>query len=259
MASVVKHHLAEVNAAHPGAIVSLPNTPANQFHLITPTSDLVLDISFPADYPASPVQVLSVSSGTHENLDLAAVSTRLAEGYPETTLLQAIDHLAAGYDDDAVSYDHIELPQGLPTYTWTPADISPAVRKAWAVSTTALHDRKSAFVAFATRIASQADLAHKLQILHSDPRVAEATHTSSAHVFVSKTDNGVAQQHSGYDDDGETNAGVRMQHLLAAEDLQDVCVCVSRWWGGVLLGTKRFEHLDNVMRDALTAGGFLQK
>lgn len=43
-----------------------------------------------------------------------------------------------------------------------------------------------------------------------------------------------------YDDDGEAAAGGRLLHLLQMTDARNVCVVVSRWYGGILLGPSRF-------------------
>jgi putative IMPACT (imprinted ancient) family translation regulator len=60
-----------------------------------------------------------------------------------------------------------------------------------------------------------------------------------------------------YDDDGETQAGARLKHLLEILELDNVLVVVSRWYGGTLLGADRFKHINQAARDALELGGFL--
>ena len=60
-----------------------------------------------------------------------------------------------------------------------------------------------------------------------------------------------------YDDDGESQAGARLKHLLEILDLENVLVVVTRWYGGTLLGPDRFKHVSQAARDALDLGGFL--
>jgi putative IMPACT (imprinted ancient) family translation regulator len=60
-----------------------------------------------------------------------------------------------------------------------------------------------------------------------------------------------------YDDDGESQAGARLKHLLEILELDNVLVVVSRWYGGTLLGADRFKHINQAARDALELGGFL--
>jgi Uncharacterized protein family UPF0029 len=53
------------------------------------------------------------------------------------------------------------------------------------------------------------------------------------------------------DDDGEDAAGGRLAHLLQMRDEDGVLVVVSRWFGGILLGPKRFAVITNVAREGL--------
>jgi putative IMPACT (imprinted ancient) family translation regulator len=53
------------------------------------------------------------------------------------------------------------------------------------------------------------------------------------------------------DDDGEDGAGSRLAQLLQSRNEQNVLVVVSRWFGGIQLGPKRFAHITNVARDLL--------
>lgn len=39
--------------------------------------------------------------------------------------------------------------------------------------------------------------------------------------------------------------------------VQDVAVCVSRWFGGVLLGPSRFSYITNAARDLLSKSEYL--
>jgi hypothetical protein len=53
------------------------------------------------------------------------------------------------------------------------------------------------------------------------------------------------------DDDGEDGAGARLAHLLELRKDDGVLVVVSRWYGGIPLGPKRFAHIVNVARELL--------
>ena len=89
------------------------------------------------------------------------------------------------------------------------------------------------------------------------------------------------------DDDGESAAGKRLLTLLQVRsrqtarrlihllgtistltmslashpsqvsEAQDVCVVVSRWYGGILLGPARFTHINNAARQLLEAQGII--
>jgi putative IMPACT (imprinted ancient) family translation regulator len=50
------------------------------------------------------------------------------------------------------------------------------------------------------------------------------------------------------DDDGEDAAGSKLAYLLDMRKDENVLVVVSRWYGGIHLGPKRFAHIINVAR-----------
>ncbi|KAL3932685.1 MAG: hypothetical protein SGARI_003893 [Bacillariaceae sp.] len=55
------------------------------------------------------------------------------------------------------------------------------------------------------------------------------------------------------DDDGEDAAGSKLAYLLDMRKDENVLVVVSRWYGGVHLGPKRFAHIVNVARELLVS------
>ena len=84
------------------------------------------------------------------------------------------------------------------------------------------------------------------------------------------------------DDDGETAAGGRLAHLLQIlvsigasidlliarqlpwhiftrvfQEVNNVLVVVTRYFGGIHLGPDRFKHINQAARNALELGGFL--
>ena len=68
------------------------------------------------------------------------------------------------------------------------------------------------------------------------------------------------------DDDGEDNAGKNIAELLEnmvgrnanpeSGSTVGVLLIVTRWYGGIKLGPKRFAHIKNVGREVLVAMGF---
>lgn len=57
-------------------------------------------------------------------------------------------------------------------------------------------------------------------------------------------------QATGFDDDGEKWAGKKVLDLLLANE-DDGLLCVVRWYGGIMLGPVRFDHIVHVAADAL--------
>lgn len=86
-----------------------------------------------------------------------------------------------------------------------------------------------------------------MEQLLRNKKIRQATHNVLAYRI--KQDNGLIFEDC--DDDGETNAGSRLLHLLKILNVNNVIVIVTRWYGGILLGPDRFKHINNAARDAL--------
>lgn len=56
---------------------------------------------------------------------------------------------------------------------------------------------------------------------------------------------------TGYDDDGEKYAGKKLVNLLTDMNIVGAVV-VARWYGGILLGPQRFDHIVTVAKEAIT-------
>ena len=55
----------------------------------------------------------------------------------------------------------------------------------------------------------------------------------------------------GYDDDGEKYGGKTLEKLLISANIEGA-VCVARWFGGIMLGPVRFDHMRNCAQEAIT-------
>ena len=132
-----------------------------------------------------------------------------------------------------------------------------------------LVDRKSTFQAHVCRLQKEADVAAALhQLLTSSSKMQRATHHMYAYRIVEQhhpvsgsgkkdlaenldtTTTTTILKHDN-SDDGEDGAGSRLAHLLQMRQDQDVLVVVSRWYGGIPLGPKRFAHISNAARTLL--------
>ena len=65
--------------------------------------------------------------------------------------------------------------------------------------------------------------------------------------------NGIVVKKFDNDDDGEDGAGKCLAQLLELRGEDGVLVLVSRWYGGIKLGPKRFAHITNVARELLVS------
>ena len=85
-------------------------------------------------------------------------------------------------------------------------------------------------------------------------KIARATHNILAFRVTTPSGNVL----SDCDDDGESAAGGRLLHLLSIVGAENVCVVVSRWYGGIHLGPDRFKHINAVARQMLAAHGYIE-
>jgi len=108
-----------------------------------------------------------------------------------------------------------------------------------------IEDRSSTFVAVYSPTLS----AKELQTL---PEFKSATHRVAAWRKLSsqRSLNSQPLFETGHDDDGETYGGKAVEKVLVSMDVQGAVV-VARWFGGVMLGPVRFEHMRNCAHEAV--------
>ncbi|KAM3523444.1 hypothetical protein MY4038_008181 [Beauveria bassiana] len=115
-------------------------------------------------------------------------------------------------------------------------------------------DTKSAFVAHVARVTSPLQArSYVAQLLASDRRIRSATHNITAWRIRGPG----AASFQDCDDDGEDAAGARLLHLMRLMELWDAMVVVTRWYGGVKLGPRRFAVINAVARDGFVRAGMV--
>uniref|UniRef100_A0A914YFH9 RWD domain-containing protein n=1 Tax=Panagrolaimus superbus TaxID=310955 RepID=A0A914YFH9_9BILA len=120
--------------------------------------------------------------------------------------------------------------------------------------TDTLTDRKSIFQAHVARINSKEEAMAVLETLMSNSKIARATHRIYAYrTYVTKNDKKLPLNDCA--DDGETGAGIKLQHLLQIMKIDNVMLVVTRWYGGIHLGADRFKHIQNKARQAIKESG----
>lgn len=135
-----------------------------------------------------------------------------------------------------------------------------------------LTDRKSKFQARCCRIKNFESVPRLLQELRKDNKsVSNATHK---HIFAWRTGSLVFSDsiklkkskkiihipkdiQQGSNDCGEAGGGQRLLTLLEKNKLINVIVIVTRWHGGVELGSARFRHITSTAVESLIKGNFL--
>ncbi len=112
-------------------------------------------------------------------------------------------------------------------------------------------ERKSRFIGYVKPVSTEVEARDFIALVNSNHR--EATHNVPAYVLL----NNNIQRCS---DDGEPSgtAGVPVLEVILKSGVKDVCVVVTRYFGGVLLGTgglvRAYSHASKL---ALEAGGII--
>ncbi|EEB11391.1 impact, putative [Pediculus humanus corporis] len=116
-------------------------------------------------------------------------------------------------------------------------------------------DRKSVFQGHAAIVFSTDEVRHVINELKKNKKIAKATHNMYAYRIVNNNNTFIQD----CDDDGESNAGGRLLHLLQILNVKNVLVVVSRWYGRIHLGPVRFRHINNAARQVLEQSGILKE
>lgn len=109
-----------------------------------------------------------------------------------------------------------------------------------------IEDRSSRFIAIYSPGLSAKELQATAEFRTATHRIAAWRKPSSQRALSSQR-----LFHTGHDDDGEKNGGRALESLIASMDVEGAVV-VARWYGGVMLGPVRFDHIKNCAREAIT-------
>jgi putative IMPACT (imprinted ancient) family translation regulator len=112
-----------------------------------------------------------------------------------------------------------------------------------------IEDRSSKFIAFYSPTLSAKALQGHAEFKSASHRIA-AWRKPSSQGALSFQSSSQRVYDSGHGDDGEKFAGKRLEKVL--QDMNAVgAVVVARWYGGVLLGPVRFNHIEHCAREAI--------
>ncbi|ORY22882.1 ribosomal protein S5 domain 2-like protein [Neocallimastix californiae] len=116
-------------------------------------------------------------------------------------------------------------------------------------------DRKSVFIAHLAPIQYITQVGMVVRELLKNKKIAKATHNMFAYRI--EEEGGVINE--GNDDDGEHGAGITLEGLLELVDARNVFVMVSRWHGGIKLGTDRNKHIKDIAFQLLDEHGYVHR
>lgn len=241
-------------------ILSIPHTAAS------------LRILFPPDYPKSIPQPLSVErtgaqarKGYGNHLLDTTRTTLLSIFIPGSVclfdLLQELDTALAEESDGQQLALSDPGEDGSLVPGAAPSDACGLREKPRWIQSSTVTKKKSSFVARACTVESPAHAQACIAgLLETDKRAAKASHTISAYrIRASSAAKTLGEAiYEDCDDDGESSAGIRLLRLLQVMNVWDVLVVVSRWYGGVKLGSDRFSIINDIAREAVVEGGWTQ-
>ena len=106
-------------------------------------------------------------------------------------------------------------------------------------------DRSSTFVAFFSPTLAAKELQAHIEFKSASHRIAAWRKPSRQRAL-----NAQHLLETGHDDDGEKYGGKTLEKVLIEMEVEGAVV-VARWYGGVMLGPVRFDHIRNCARDAI--------
>lgn len=240
-----------------GSLTPTEDESSATYILKLPADASSLRLQFPESYPTQSPLVLGTnhSSGGVKGAgarDLLLFKDVLAHIFQpgNVCLFDAVEEFTRRYED-LIPEEPQETPgqdDPLPTEELFPPP-------EWILSEVVI-ENKSTFIARVAKVSSVDEAkSHIAHLLASDKKVRMATHNITA--WRIRGDKGA--QYQDCDDDGETAAGGRMLHLMQVMDVWGVVVVVTRWYGGVKLGPRRFAVINGVARDGMVRAGVAKK
>ena len=127
-----------------------------------------------------------------------------------------------------------------PTVPTLPADATVSAQ---------VEDRKSKFIGYFVPLSASSAVARHRNLFEKLPELAKADHKIMAWNV---------GQSTGFNDDGERWAGRKLLEVLTSNEDQGI-LCVARWYGGIMLGPARFDHIVHVAADALATYHIAQR
>ncbi|KAL9133778.1 MAG: hypothetical protein Q9175_005041 [Cornicularia normoerica] len=121
----------------------------------------------------------------------------------------------------------------------SPASVSSIFRSS------SIEDRSSTFIAFYSPTLAAEELQAHTEFKSASHRIAAWRKSSSQRAL-----NAQRLMETGHDDDGEKYGGKALEKVLIETEVEGAVV-VARWYGGVMLGPVRFDHIKICARNAI--------
>lgn len=208
--------LEAIEAIYPGSV----EQNGSLYVLEIPDYIITLNLTFPSNYPSEPPHVLSVKQGPDQTeIEKIVKDVFVKDQVCLFDLIEAIRENFPDYSVESRQKQLEELQEQLEQLNTEDSkqnlskeELSKKIFSKW-VSSPPITDRKSVFIGFACKTpipCTMDDIIESYNLLMEDNHIQKATHNITA--YVAEGPNKIVLK--GYDDDGETAAGGRLQHLL---------------------------------------------
>ncbi|KAF4519704.1 hypothetical protein B566_EDAN003955 [Ephemera danica] len=225
----------EANRSYSILIGEVPNT-------------VTLFFKFSEGYPSMVPPTYQLSAPWLKGIERHELSNHLENLYldhiGDTTIFQWAEKLRELLQARSVNPEIEDIPPAITVPAFEEEESSNAVDF---VHGEVIVNRKSSFQAHVTSVSSNDDVKKALKSLLSNRKIAGATHN----IYAYRIDRGGGCFIQDCEDDGETQAGGRLLHLLQILGVSGILVVVSRWYGGIHLGPDRFRHISNAAKQVL--------
>jgi putative IMPACT (imprinted ancient) family translation regulator len=105
-------------------------------------------------------------------------------------------------------------------------------------------DRRSKYAVSSFPVLSEDAFKEKIKLLLKDKKFRQADHNIVAYRIESDGGRILEYKNDGYNSPSkETGAGVMMLEIMRQRKAENLCIVVTRWYGGVHLGADRFKHV----------------
>lgn len=105
-------------------------------------------------------------------------------------------------------------------------------------------DRRSKYAATSFPVESDEDFKEKVKLLLKDKKFRQADHNIVAYRIEGDGGRILEYKNDGYNSPSkEAGAGVMMLEIMRQKKAENICVVVTRWYGGIHLGADRFKQV----------------
>lgn len=113
-------------------------------------------------------------------------------------------------------------------------------------------DRRSKYAVSSFPVLSEDDFKEKIKLLLKDKKFRQADHNIVAYRIRNGEGGIMEYKNDGYNSPSkESGAGLMMLEIMRQRTAENLCVVVTRWYGGVHLGADRFKHVRDATIEIL--------